>query len=353
MATVNDDSWTFVVEWFDPMPQLKKKYLVKYYYQQNEAEMIDVKSKKLFLKKSACPPEIGKDDFFIGGKILLYSRELDIVDYGDVKTRNALSHQSQMAFVMLTPDSYSQWGKIIEMLNLKFDFAVTKMKSMELPPRVADDVCQLLELNSRSSSVISSGVSLCIMFMREDGINMIIDAADIISKDIGYDIITSKSGTEASTMDELLFGKNIDNSATLDSCTCCVIKPHAFKSKQTGAIIDKIISQGYEISAVQTLHFSKIQAEEFLEVYKGVVPEYVDHVIHLSLGMCVALEVRAVNPVETFRETAGPWSVEMAKELRPETIRATFGEDNIRNAIHCTDLDDDAIAECEYCFRIM
>ncbi len=46
-------------------------------------------------------------------------------------------------------------------------------------------------------------------------------------------------------------------------------------------------------------------------------------------------------------------SYQMAKELRPGTVRALFGVDLIRNALHCTDLDSDGIAECEYCFRIL
>jgi hypothetical protein len=33
----------------------------------------------------------------------------------------------------------------------------------------------------------------------------------------------------------------------------------------------------------------------------------------MCLGTSVALEVRSQDPVRTFRETAGPWDVEMAK----------------------------------------
>jgi nucleoside-diphosphate kinase len=42
-----------------------------------------------------------------------------------------------------------------------------------------------------------------------------------------------------------------------------------------------------------------------------------------------------------------------AKELFPDTIRAIFGRDRIRNAIHCTDLAKDGVLECEYFFRIL
>ena len=91
MASAKDDNYLFVVEWFDPMPQLKRKYLLKYFIDQHMVEMIgttlkitttsqqkhcndlrvlttDLKSKKMFLKKSPCPPEVSGTDFVVGGK---------------------------------------------------------------------------------------------------------------------------------------------------------------------------------------------------------------------------------------------------------------------------------------------
>ena len=44
-----------------------------------------------------------------------------------------------------------------------------------------------------------------------------------------------------------------------------------------------------------------------------MIPDFADHVTQLCLGISVALEVRAENAVRTFRETAGPWDIEMAK----------------------------------------
>ena len=117
--------------------------------------------------------------------------------------------------------------------------------------------------------------------------------------------------------------------------------------------MDHILQQSYEISAVSSLYFDRTAAEEFLEVYNGVVPEYQDHVVELCSGMCVALELRAQDAVPTFRQTAGPWDVEMAKELRPDSLRGRYGIDRVRNAVHCTDLESDALAECEYCFKIL
>jgi nucleoside-diphosphate kinase len=43
---------------------------------------------------------------------------------------------------------------------------------------------------------------------------------------------------------------------------------------------------------------------------------------------------------------------EIAKNLRPNTIRARFGHSKEVNAVHCTDLEEDGILEVEYFFNI-
>ena len=43
---------------------------------------------------------------------------------------------------------------------------------------------------------------------------------------------------------------------------------------------------------------------------------------------------------------------EIAKSLRPNSLRAKFGVDRVKNAIHCTDLPEDGVLECEYFFKI-
>ena len=43
---------------------------------------------------------------------------------------------------------------------------------------------------------------------------------------------------------------------------------------------------------------------------------------------------------------------EIAKNLRPNTLRARFGLDRVKNAIHCTDLAEDGQLESEYFFSI-
>lgn len=61
---------------------------------------------------------------------------------------------------------------------------------------------------------------------------------------------------------------------------------------KAGQIIDAILNEGFEISALQMFYLDRPTAEEFYEVYKGVVPEYSAMAEHLTTGPCLALEIR-------------------------------------------------------------
>eukprot|EP00998_Keelungia_sp_KM082_P010270 NODE_6465_length_637_cov_70.931373_g6442_i0.p1 GENE.NODE_6465_length_637_cov_70.931373_g6442_i0~~NODE_6465_length_637_cov_70.931373_g6442_i0.p1 ORF type:complete len:107 (+),score=22.07 NODE_6465_length_637_cov_70.931373_g6442_i0:251-571(+) len=93
--------------------------------------------------------------------------------------------------------------------------------------------------------------------------------------------------------------------------------------------------------------------EDFLEVYKGVVPEYQEVVEQLCNGTIWALEIRSENAVKAFRQFCGPHDPEVGKVLRPESLRARFGKDKVRNAVHCTDLPEDGVLESEFFFRLL
>jgi len=67
-----------------------------------------------------------------------------------------------------------------------------------------------------------------------------------------------------------------------------------------------IKTAGFEVSALGMFNLDRANAEEFLEVYRGVVQEYPSMVDQIISGPCIALEIRAENAALTFREMAGP-----------------------------------------------
>jgi nucleoside-diphosphate kinase len=172
--------------------------------------------------------------------------------------------------------------------------------------------------------------------------------------------ITSNDITSNNRDLEFFFPYNNNNDGDLKvqpklntTCTLCLIKPHAIKNGNIGQIIKMIMENGFHITAIKTLRLNRNQVEAFYEIYQGVVADYQAMVSHLMSGPIIALEIEG-NDTDVqlkFRNLCGPADVEVAKVLRPHTIRAHFGVDKIQNAVHCTDLSEDTLLELEYIFK--
>lgn len=165
----------------------------------------------------------------------------------------------------------------------------------------------------------------------------------------------SSDPKEAKADMDFWFGqpKKVTTTALMNNCALCIIKPHIIKEGNAGKVIDLILAQGFEISAMEIFYLDRPSVEEFWDVYKGVLAEYVPMIEHLSSGPIIAMEIRQENVVQAFRELVGPTDPEIAKHLRPNTIRAQFGHDRVKNAVHCTDMPEDGVLECEYFFKIL
>ncbi len=84
----------------------------------------------------------------------------------------------------------------------------------------------------------------------------------------------------------------------------------------------------------------------------------------LSSGMCIAMEIshpdsKSVGDdddssvVSRLRDLVGPPDPELARSLRPGSLRARYGLKTEENAVHCTDLPEDGRLEVEYFFKVL
>ena len=138
-----------------------------------------------------------------------------------------------------------------------------------------------------------------------------------------------------------------------NNCSLILIKPHALH--HCGDIINILYDNKVIINAIQLYTLDKTIASEFLEVYKTVLPEYHDMVQRLQDGPLLALEVTSnkfinTNTIQQIRQISGPYDPQIAKHIRPKSLRAQFGIDKAQNAIHCTDLPEDGKLESEFFF---
>ena len=90
----------------------------------------------------------------------------------------------------------------------------------------------------------------------------------------------------------LFFSNNFRTTAAFTNCSCCIIKPHVIQEGLAGQVIDMILQEGFEISAMEMFTLDKPTAEEFFEVYKGVLPEFVGMIEHMTTGPCIVMEIR-------------------------------------------------------------
>jgi len=344
-----DERFCFLADWYDAQACFNRRYQLLFYPVDCSVELFEIKTKRHFLKR--CKQDLTLANMYIGNTITILSRTLKIVDYGDAYTLRALSNNQQKTIACLTSAHLPKLGQTIDSIY-KCGLKISKMRQVQIGTQEA---FQILESQKDKPNFtffaksLSEGPIVVMELIGSDASNKwlsIIGASDVTQQycDEGLKCI----------QDNILNSRRIGkNTAAYNDTTCCIIKPHIVASGMAGAIVYEIQKSGFEISAIQTVTFTKPNAEEFLEVYKGVLHEYPEMVDELTSGISIAIEIKGQDAYASFREFCGPHDPEMARTLRPKTMRALFGLDKIKNAVHCTDLPDDAILEVEYFFRIL
>ncbi|XP_076205547.1 nucleoside diphosphate kinase homolog 7 isoform X2 [Aptenodytes patagonicus] len=334
-----DDRFAFTAEWYDPNASLFRRYELLYYPKDGSVEMYDVKNHRTFLKRTKYE-SLHLEDLFVGNKITVFSRHLSLVDYGDQYTARKLGsrkERKEAADFYVDHQSKPFYNELLQFITSG------PIVGMEI---LGDDaVCKWKTLLGPANSAVAQT-----------------DAPDSIRANFGHDGLRNAahgpdSVASAAQELELFFpssgGRGPVNSAKFTNCTCCIIKPHAVNEGLVGKIIKAIINEGFQISALQMFNMERANVEEFYEIYKGVVAEYVEMVTELCSGPCIAMEIIQPEPPKVFRDFCGPSDPEIARHLRPGTLRAVFGKNKIQNAVHCTDLPEDGLLEVQYFFKIL
>jgi nucleoside-diphosphate kinase len=129
--------------------------------------------------------------------------------------------------------------------------------------------------------------------------------------------------------------------------TLTMIKPEAVRNGNTGNILAKIATGGFELVAMKYLKLTRSQAEKFYEVHHER-PFYNDLVEFMSSGPIVAAVLRKENAVEAYRQFIGSTN---PKDAAQGTIRALYGTNIQENAVHGSDSDENAIKEASFFFN--
>jgi nucleoside-diphosphate kinase len=131
--------------------------------------------------------------------------------------------------------------------------------------------------------------------------------------------------------------------------TFTMIKPDAFKKGYSGAIIDRIIKEGFKVKAMKMLKLSAEKAGEFYAVHKER-PFYGELVEYMSSGPIIAAILEKENAVEDFRKLIGATNPVNAEE---GTIRKLYAASIAENAIHGSDSNENAKIEGDFMFSVL
>ncbi|CAL8271708.1 unnamed protein product [Arctogadus glacialis] len=371
-----EDRYAFLAEWYDPSATLLRRYQLLFYPKDGSVEMFDVKNQRVFLRRTRYEG-LQQQDLFVGSLVNVFSRQLKLVEYGDQYTANKLGSKKERTLAMVKPDALSRLGDILETIHAA-NLIVIKAKMTTLTLSQASDFYMEHQSKPFFSNLVqfmSSGPVVAMELMGDEAIGawrrLLGPTDSAMARQEAQASVRARFGTDgtqnaghgsdsvASAAREVEFffpstaGHGPSNTAQYTECTCCILKPHALSQGLAGKVLNSISKAGFEISALQMFTMDRANAEEFYEVYKGVVTEYPNMVSELCSGPCLALEVRGSDTPKSFRDFCGPADPEIARHLRPETLRAQYGKDKVQNAVHCTDLPDDALLEVQYFFKIL
>ena len=132
----------------------------------------------------------------------------------------------------------------------------------------------------------------------------------------------------------------------MSNLTFGIIKPDAVTKGVQGAIIQKILDNGFGIRGMKLIHQTKKQAEGFYAVHRER-PFFGELTEFMSSGPCVVLVLEKENAVPEWRNLMGATNPAEADE---GTIRKEFASSIGENAVHGSDSDENAALEISYFF---
>lgn len=129
--------------------------------------------------------------------------------------------------------------------------------------------------------------------------------------------------------------------------TLAIVKPDALH--KTEEIEDIILRSGFAILQKRRVHLTPEQASDFYAEHYGKL-FFPSLVAYMSSGPIIVLMVAKDKAISYWRELIGPTNAIKARQTHPECLRALYGTDDQRNALHGSDCFGSAQREIRFFF---
>lgn len=321
----------FETEWFDPVSGLMQIIYLKFFLDDNTIELLS--GKNIFLKRIYYP-QVQIADLFVGNTLSVYNRLLVIKKFANTATEEYMRAR-EVRFVCTVSRKNLSASSVIFNIVKDQKFALGRVYTTSSSTFIDD-----LDISYGDTIIEVVGISVA-------------NKNDFLSAVNNIGPSTKAILSSESKITELLKScKGID---VPDNCTLCLIKPHVVKKQLSGEVIKAISEEGFTVSGLFSVHLTLSFAEEVFDAYRNVFVKYNAILEQMTLSPTLAVLITGSNYdlVERFRDFVGPVSPQLAKVVRPNSLRALFGEDEVKNGIHSTDLSEDAQMECKYFFNTL
>jgi len=129
--------------------------------------------------------------------------------------------------------------------------------------------------------------------------------------------------------------------------TLAIIKPDAIHKAEE--IEDIILRSGFAILQKRRVHLTPEQASDFYAEHYGKL-FFPSLVAYMSSGPIIVLMIAKDSAISYWRELIGPTNTIKARQTHPECLRAIYGTDDQRNALHGSDSFSSSQREIRFFF---
>jgi len=129
--------------------------------------------------------------------------------------------------------------------------------------------------------------------------------------------------------------------------TLAIIKPDAID--QAEEIIEEIKRHDFTILQQRRLRLTPEQASDFYAEHYGKM-FFPSLIAYMHSDDIISLVLAKPDAISEWRELIGPTSTNRAREEAPESLRARYGHDQTRNALHGSDNYHSAEREIKFMF---
>lgn len=128
--------------------------------------------------------------------------------------------------------------------------------------------------------------------------------------------------------------------------TLTILKPDSVAAGKTGLILAHLEKEGFRLAGLKKTRLSAEQARTFYAVHRER-PFYDALVRFMTEGPVVVAVLERQDAVAHLRQTMGATD---SRKAEPGTVRALYGTDIERNAIHGSDSAENAATEVAFFF---